>query len=224
MTGALILVGSPRGRLSTSTSIGNYLSKQLDERGIEVETIWLREVLPSEERTTKMLESVGAADPIIVIAPLYDDCQPYLVTKTMELIADRGSHNTDIRFIPIVNCGFSEHQQITAVAIPIYRRFASTIGFRWAGSLAIGGGEAIQGASGKQLEDVGNMANELKERLGEIAESLATGTQFSDTFMIAFPSFFLNPIMSKISVWMNNRGWKAQAKKNGAEVDAAPYA
>ena len=120
MTGELILVGSPRGRLSSSTSIGNYLSKQLDDRGLETEMLWLREVLPSEERTAKMLESVGAADIIIVIAPLYDDCQPYLVTKTMELIADQGTVNADKRFIPIVNCGFSEPQQITAVAIPIY--------------------------------------------------------------------------------------------------------
>ena len=67
------------------------------------------------------------------------------------------------------------------------------------------------------------MANELKQRLGAIAESLATGIQFPDTSMIAFPSFFLNPIMSKIAVWMNNRSWRAQAKKNGAEVDAVPY-
>ena len=60
MTRELILVGSPRGRLSSSTSIGNYLSKQLDDRGLETEMLWLREVLPSEERTAKMLESVRA--------------------------------------------------------------------------------------------------------------------------------------------------------------------
>ena len=224
MTGALILVGSPRGRLSTSTSIGNYLSQGLEGRGFETETLWLREVLPSEERTSQMLESVGAADIIIVIAPLYDDCQPYLVTKTMELIADQGTVNADKRFIPIVNCGFPEHQHITAVAIPIYRRFASTVGFRWAGSLAIGGGEMIRGASGKQIEDMGNMANELKARLGEIAESLATDTQFPDTSMVAYPSYFLNPILSKVVVWINNRSWKSQAKKNGGVVDAAPNA
>ena len=68
------------------------------------------------------------------------------------------------------------------------------------------------------------MANELKERLGEISESLATGIQFPDTSIFAFPSFFLNPIMIKISVWMNKRSWKSKAKKNGAEVDAAPHA
>jgi hypothetical protein len=116
----------------------------------------------------------------------------------MELIADQDTDNADKRFISIVNCGFPEHQHITAVAIPIYRRFASTVGFSWAGSLAIGGGEMIRGASGKQIEDMGNMGNELKERLGEIAESLATDTQFPDTSMVAYPSYFLNPIMSKV--------------------------
>lgn len=142
----------------------------------------------------------------------------------MELIADQGIDNADKRFIPILNCGFPEHQQITAVAIPIYRRFASTVGFRWAGSLAIGGGEMIRGASGKQIEDIGNMGNELKERLGEIAESLATGTQFPDMSMVAYPSFFLNPILSKVMTRMNKRGWKSQAKKNCGMVDAVPYA
>jgi hypothetical protein len=73
MTGTLILVGSPRGRISSSTSIGNYLSEQLEGRGLKNETFWLREVLPSEERTSKMLESVKAANSIVVIAPLYDD-------------------------------------------------------------------------------------------------------------------------------------------------------
>jgi hypothetical protein len=82
----------------------------------------------------------------------------------------------------------------------------------------------IRGASGKQIENMGNMGNELKERLGEIAESLAIGTQFPDTSMIAYPSFFLNPILSKVVGWINNRGWKSQAKKNGVVVDAAPYA
>lgn len=142
----------------------------------------------------------------------------------MELIADQGIDNADKRFIPILNCGFPEHQQITAVAITIYRRFASTVGFRWAGSLAIGGGEMIRGASGKQIEDIGNMGNELKERLGEIAESLATGTQFPDMSMVAYPSFFLNPILSKVMTRMNKRGWKSQAKKNCGVVDAVPYA
>ena len=42
--------------------------------------------------------------------------------------------------------------------------------------------------------------------------------------MLAYPSYFLNPIMSKITVWINNHNWKAQAKKNGGVVDAASYA
>jgi hypothetical protein len=105
----------------------------LEGQGLDTETLWLREVLPSEERTSQMLESVGAADIIIVIAPLYDDCQPYLATKTMELIVDQGTVNADKRFIPIVNCGFPEHQHITAVAILIYRRSASTVGFQLGG-------------------------------------------------------------------------------------------
>jgi hypothetical protein len=170
-----------------------------------------------------MLDAIKGADIVILTAPLYDDCQPYLVTRTMELIADR-QDMAGKRLIPIVNCGFSEAGQITAVAIPIYRKFASIVGFEWVGSLAIGGGEMIQGAQGKQLDEIGNMANELKRRLGEIAEALVSGTAYSDESMVAFPKIFLNPIVTKVIVWMNNRGWRSQAEKNGGAVDAKPYA
>lgn len=223
MTRALLLVGSPRGRRSSSTSVGSYLLNLVQERGIETEALWLREQLTNEERTSQMLDAISGADIVILTAPLYDDCQPYLVTRTMELIADQ-EEMAGKRFIPIVNCGFPEAEHITAVAIPIYRKFASMVGFEWVGSLAIGGGEMIQGAQGKQLDEIGNTANDLKKQLGEIAEALASGTSHSDESIIAYPRFFLNPIMTKIMVWMNNRSWKSQAEKNGGKVDAKPYA
>lgn len=223
MTRALLLVGSPRGRRSSSTSVGSYLLNLVQERGLETETLWIREQLTNDERTSQMLDAISGADIVILTAPLYDDCQPYLVTRTMELIADQ-EDMAGKRFIPIVNCGFPEAEHITAVAIPIYRKFASMVGFEWVGSLAIGGGEMLQGVQGKQLDEIGSVANGLKRTLGEIAEALVSGTSYSDESIIAYPRFFLNPIMTKIMVWINNRSWKSQAEKNGGVVDAKPYA
>jgi len=202
--------------------VGSYLLDLVQERGLETEALWLREQLTNDEMTSQMLDAIKGADIVILTAPLYDDCQPYLVTRTMELIADQ-EEMAGKRFIPILNSGFPETEQITAVAIPIYRKFASMVGFEWVGSLAIGGGEMIQGSQGKQLDEIGSVAKGLKKALGEIAEALVSGTAYSDESMVAFPRFFLNPIVGKIMVWINNRGWRSQAEKNGGVVDAKPY-
>ncbi len=224
MTRALLLVGSPRGKKSTSTSVGNYLLTSLQEKGLEISTLWINRQLAREEKIAEMLEAIDNTDIIILTAPLYDDSQPYIVIKTMELLVTQQKNLATKRFIPIINCGFFEVNQITAVAIPIYQQFASTVGLEWAGSLAIGGGEILQGKDGKQLDDLGRRANKVKNALKPIAEALATRTGYADKAIHAFPEFLGGRVIGRFVIWMNNRGWKKQAKKNGAEVDARPYA
>ncbi|MHA1977683.1 MAG: hypothetical protein ACW98F_17305 [Candidatus Hodarchaeales archaeon] len=34
---------------------------------------------------------------------------------------------------------------------------------------------------------------------------------------------YYNRVMRKFMVWVNNRGWKKTAAKNGGPVDAKPY-
>ncbi|UCE42139.1 MAG: NAD(P)H-dependent oxidoreductase, partial [Candidatus Aminicenantes bacterium] len=125
MTRVLLLVGSPRGKKSNSTSVGSYLLNILDKRGLETETLWINRQLSDDEKRSQMLDAVDRADIIILTAPLYDDCQPYIVTRAMEAIAARLKNLGNKRFIPIINCGFPEPRHITAVAIAIYQKFAS---------------------------------------------------------------------------------------------------
>lgn len=224
MTGVLILVGSPRGKKSSSTSLGNYLMSLLRDRGLEVEILWIKLQLTTEERTSQMLEAISDAEDVILIAPLYDDCQPYIVTKTMELIAAQDVDTKKKRFLPIINCGFPESSHITAVAIPIYRKFASKMGYEWAGSLALGGGEMLQGRDGKQLDDIGGLGDKIKKELEKIADALARGEVYPDEALEVIPGIFMKPILADIIRWMNNRGWRSRAKDNGAVVDARPYA
>ena len=130
MTRALLLVGSPRGKKSTSTSLGSYLLNMLDERGLETDILWIYRQLADDEKLSQMLDAVDRAEIIILTAPLYDDCQPYIVTRTMEAIAAHRKNFGNKRFIPIINCGFPEPEQITAVAIPIYHKFATAVGLK----------------------------------------------------------------------------------------------
>ncbi|UCD72533.1 MAG: hypothetical protein JSW01_03510 [Candidatus Bathyarchaeota archaeon] len=224
MTDTLILVGSPRGKKSSSTSLGNHLKSLLQDRGLEVEMLWIKLQLVTEEKTSLMLEAISDAEAVIMIAPLYDDCQPYIVTKTMELIAAQELDVKKRRFLPIINCGFPESSHITAVAIPIYKKFASKIGYDWAGSLALGGGEMLQGRYGKQLDDIGGLGDKARRELEKIADVLAGGIVYSDEALVVMPDIFLKPILADLIRWMNNRMWRSQAEKHGAAVDARPYA
>jgi hypothetical protein len=223
MTRVLFLVGSPRGKKSTSTSIANYLADRLQEKGFETEIIWINLQLSNEEKLNQMLVAVDNANIIILTAPLYDDCQPFVVTRTMEAIAARQNSLEGKCFLPIINCGFPEPEHITAVAISIYEKFASTVGLNWAGSLAIGGGEMLQGSAGKKLEDLGKMAARTTKILERISDSLAAGERFPDESLRTVPDLFYKPFMKKLILGMNNWSWKSRAKKKGEAVDARPF-
>ena len=223
MIRTLLLVGSPRGRMSTSSSLAGYLAWLLQEKGQETETLWINEQLVSTERTELMMNSIQKAENIVLTAPLYDDCQPYIVTKTMELLGAQENLEGK-RFIPIINSGFPQSEQITHAAIPIYKMFAIKTGLDWLGSLAIGGGEGLQGATGKTLNEAGGAADKVKTELQNIADAITSNTRYDDTEVLTIPKLMLNPSIRGIMIWMNNRGWKAMAKKNGEMVDAKPYA
>lgn len=195
----------------------------LEQKGIKSEILWINRQVVSDERILEMLTAVDHADIVILTAPLYDDCQPAIVTKTMEAISAQARIKGKKRFFPIINSGFPEPEQITAVAITIYHKFAVTVGFKWAGSLAIGGGEVLQGSAGKSLDDLGKMAGRVKKTLDEIALSLAAENSYPDKSLRAIPDFFYKGFFPKIITRFNNSSWKSRAKKNGGIVDARPY-
>jgi hypothetical protein len=224
MCAHLILVGSPRGRVSTSSSLASYLSTQIQGKNLEVNILWIIEQLVSEARIEQMLNLVESSESITLVAPLYDDCQPYNVTKTMELISSYPKTLEVKKFIPVINCGFPEPDHITHAAIPIYKMFASRMGFDWLGSLAIGGGEVLQGSSGKTLDEIGGMGDKIKAEIPKIVEAIISEKKYGDHAIVPYPNILLNPYIGRFMIWMNNRSWKALAKKNGQEVDAKPYA
>jgi len=229
----LLLVGSPRGKRSTSTAVGTYLLKHLNSKSLEsLDTLWIGSAIQSQEKITQMLEAVDSADIVILAAPLYDDCEPYIVIKAMELIAAhrKGTETTrtgsnDKIFSVIVNCAFPEEHHIETV-IRIYRKFAEDVGFLWGGSLSIRAGEALQGRMGKTLDDVGSMAKRVKQALDRLSESLSSGSPAGDETMNVIPeSFSRGPLsfLGSLIIWQNNRVWARLSKKRGEDVNARPY-
>jgi hypothetical protein len=229
----LLLVGSPRGKRSTSTVVGTYLVNLLMKQGLgSLASQWIGPVLRSQEKIKQMLEAVDAADIIVLAAPLYDDCQPYIAIKAMELIS---AHQKNLAKTPdaessklfsvIVNCAFPEEHHPKTV-IRIYRKFAGDMGFGWGGSLAIRAGEALQGRKGKTLDDVGSMAKRVKQALALMADSLSKGLPSVDQTLCVIPESFLRgpfSFLGSFFIWQNNRLWATLAKKRGRDVNARPF-
>ena len=209
---ALLLVGSPKGaNKSTSESLGTYLLDRLHERGLETENVRIHPSLKSDKSRENLLSTIDRSDILILAFPLYVDSLPAPVIRAMELIAAhrRAMENPKKpRLLAISNCGFPEaHHNDPALAI--CRRFAPESEIEWAGGLALGGGEIIQGLP---LNKVGRVIRKVTKALDLTAAALAEGKSAPKEAM----ALMAKPL---IPCWMYllfaEMGWKRQARKYG---------
>jgi multimeric flavodoxin WrbA len=211
---AVLLVGSPRTRKSTSVSLGGYLFQQLSTRGIETQTIHIYTSLYSQERMTAMYKAIDNADLIVLAFPLYVDSLPAPVTAALEKIAaHRKLTPSPIRFAAIANCGFpgANHND---TALAICSEFAHQTGFAWMGGLALGAGEGI--VHGIPLHELDGRAIPVKGSLDLAAEALASGKPIPQLAK----DLLAKPIIPN---WMYTAqgqfGWRHAAKQYGMEKE-----
>ena len=217
---AVLLVGSPRTRRSTSASLGGYLFEQLQARGVETETIQIYTSLNSQTRMDAMYEAIDRADLVVLAFPLYVDTLPAPVTAALEKIAARRKGQTaPIRFAAISNCGFPEaHHNQTALAI--CSEYARQNGFAWMGGLALGGGEGL--VHGVPLNEMDGRAMPLKQSLNIAAEALANGEPIPQSAQDLLGKPVIPNWMYKL---FGGYGWKQSAKQYGVkrELKRQPY-
>lgn len=219
---ALLLIGSPRGKRSTSESLGSYFLEQLDKKNIETQTLHIQKSLRTDEGREKLLSQVSHSDIIILVFPLYVDTLPAPVIETMELILEHhksGEVSKKSRLVAIVNSGFPEPEH-SNIALANCKIFCTDAGIEWAGGLRTGGGEAI---SGRPLGEVRGMARKVIKALDLTAESLSKGELVPKEAL----ELTSKPIIPKwLYLFAGTRGWKTKAKKNGASkrIYDTPYA
>lgn len=127
----------------------------------------------SPERTRAALESLDAADLVVLALPLYVDSLPAPVIASLEKsAAHRAGPAARQRFAAIANCGLPERVH-NATALAICSEFARQIGFAWAGSLVLGGGEGL--VHGAPLDELDGRAIPIRKALGSTAAALAEG-------------------------------------------------
>jgi multimeric flavodoxin WrbA len=213
---ALLLVASPRGRKSTSHSLGRYLLEQLNISGFQTEMIQLYPALGSHKRTQSLLEAVATNDLIILAFPLYIDSLPGPVTHALELIAAQRSSFQPAgearrpAFAVIVNSGFPEAEQ-NQTALAICARFSHRAGFTWAGGLALGGGSSV--VNGTPLNQLGWRGNSIRASLEITAGSLASGNPIPDE---AVRLMAKRRIPKWMFLLMSPISWLLKARKYGA--------
>jgi hypothetical protein len=217
----LLLVGSAKRPRSTSESLGAYLLERLGEHGFETETVLLHRILRSNEGRAQLLAAVDRAELLVLAFPLYVDTLPYLVTRALELIAAHRravSSRFSQRFVALANCGFPEAPH-NETALAICRLFARDTGLEWAGGLALGGGQAI---NGQRLSAQQGMARHVIAALDMVAEALASGCPVPPAAVGVMAE-------SLIPAWaymlLGGLGWRMQAWRNGAlrRLAARPY-
>ena len=218
---ALLLVGSPKGSLSTSVSLGNSLTSRLEKLGLSIDTEYLYKLVKKEDGQIKLLSKVEDADLIILAFPLYIDCLPAGVIKALELIAENRQSMSNPKnqgFVAIINCGFPETQH-NKTAIAICKIFAREVGFEWKGALALGMGGVF---SGKPLEERGGMVKNIKQGFDIAAQALSVGEKIPEEAIELVGKKFM-PI--SLYTKMGNLGWNIQAKKFGArkKMKDQPY-
>jgi multimeric flavodoxin WrbA len=171
----VLLTGSPRTTTSNSHFLGGYLLERLADRGADVQEIFVHTTMASSHRRPAALAAIDAADLVVLACPLYVDSLPAPVTAALEhLRAHRRDdpRSAQQRLVALLNCGFPEPEH-NATAMAIAAGAARAVGARWAGGLAVGGGEGVIGR--QPLTERGRTAAPLREALDLTAAALAEG-------------------------------------------------
>jgi NAD(P)H-dependent FMN reductase len=230
---ALLLVGSPKARSSTSAALGGYLMQQLERRGWHTETLKIRARLRDPEAQHELLSAIERAALVVLAFPLYNDSLPYLVSYALQLIMASRSIRVNVktqRLVAIVNNGFPEpHHTLPALAHCHY--FAKRCGMHWAGGMAVGGGEAL--SAGQPLPEIKRILPPVKHLMRALelaAEGLAKGQGIpvEASRLIARNPIYPAPFLSYRWIFQRvaAKRWEREASENGVStvmLRAQPY-
>jgi multimeric flavodoxin WrbA len=210
---AVLLVGSPRTRKSSSQALGGYLFDRLALGQVETKTFYIHTSLYSQERMQALMEAVDTSDLVMLAFPLYVDSLPAPVMAALERIAARrlGKNGNRPRFAAIANCGFPEAAH-NHTALAICEAFARQAGFDWAGALSLGAGEGL--VHGAPLPEAGGPVIRIRKALDLAAAALLSGEAIPPEAVEMLAKPIIPDWMYRL---MGVYGWKKQAKQYGVQ-------
>jgi len=217
MTQAILLIGSPRGKSSTSFALGKYLTDKLAEAGWQISTELIYASRKNEHGLAELALGCDNADLLILAFPLYADHLPGPVIETILALGDhRRQQSAKLqKLMCIVNCGFPEaHQNDPAVSI--MENFAVSNGYTWLGGLTLGMGGAV---SGRDLTELGSRTHNVVKALDLAANDIISGNQIS----VAALATMRKPIIPRwLYLMIADSSWKKYSKLSKKELCARP--
>lgn len=223
---AILLIGSPKGKDSSSASLGSYLLSKVEEYDVSTEKVYLHSEINTEAKRIQFLEKIEETDIIILAAPLYVDTLPAKVIRALSLISENRKNNNDHSdlekdksFAVIVNCGFPEAEQ-NKTALKVYEQFAKEAGFKYLGGISIGMGGVV---SGRSLLEMGGMASDLIKGFERAADDIVRSHRFSDSVIEKTSKPMISP--KWLYTLVGNFSWRYQGFQNRVyrKMNDKPY-
>lgn len=218
---ALLLVGSPKAKRSTSEVLGGYVLDELQKNGFKTEKENVHRLLKADNGSEKLIKLVNTCDILIFSSPLYIDSIPAPVVRAMEIIAEskreQNQSNKQL-MLAITNCGFPEASH-NHLALDIYKHFAKEAGFEWVGGLALGGGGTI---GGQPLTKFGRMTKNIIKSLDLTTFALLNGNMIPEEAI----KLMEKPMVPNwLYILVGHHGWRTAAKKYGVhqKLNNQPY-
>lgn len=216
---ALLVVGSGRGKQSNSHALGSYLLAQLHEAGWTTGSELLLPALKHDDGQA-LAATAGRSELLILAFPLYVDSLPAAVIRFLERLVlvrpDAGAEPS--RLAVIVNCGFPGvyHNRL---ALEVCEQFCRESAWRWAGGLAMGGGEVVNG------QDLGSLGWPLRHQRAALERAAADLTGEGRVSEQAIAEMAKPAIPVWFYLWRANQGFQLEAAKHGVGdcLDRRPY-
>ena len=205
----LLIVGSPKLKISNSYSIAEYLKNELIQQGWLVEIHFSHQAFKNETKMNEIIEKTKQVDLIGIIFPLYVDGIPGPLIQTLEMLTQHKTKRTTQKIFSIVNSGFPEPHQ-SQLAVDMIEQFTQEYQAHFIGGLTIGGGGII---GGMPIEQIKHRSKRLIKALNLTIQSLNQ----TQTVSREAKQLLSKPVFSKLLYnTFANKGWKMQAKKYGS--------
>ncbi len=207
---AILLIGSPKNKKSSSYLIGKYLANILEENNITV-TEYFSVKLLKKDRFEQFIGKLKKTDILIISSPLYVDSLPYPITNILEKISEHKI--SGIKVIGIMNNGFPEAYH-NEVALMILKQFCISTNNLWLGGLALGMGGGYM-----------NVANTFMARKVKKSLSITANAILNDRNV---PEEAVKLMSSKLMpIWLYNlvanNHWKSMKKYYNSDLNRKPF-
>lgn len=213
MKNIILISASPKIKEpSISKKYLEMAMEHLQDPSVNIQSLDVRQVF-TKHLENDAFEQMSRADAMILSFPLYYYCLPGLLISFLDKYFQyyKSSHlsKEQVKIYTIVNCGFPE-SDINLEAVRVIESFSRHINADFRMGIMIGGGPMMLSDQVMKAGFMKKTVNALNEAFAAIYADISKDKQPAEKYLeinVKIPRWFY--------FFMGNRGWIADAKKNG---------